>query len=224
MASISHVNTIRKGVTLAPIFKPLWWKYYTRAQTIYQIHSPFLFDFICRITPLIRRHPAAGRMRKNADPQTWIARWGAPLCREFHIGQIVVHGGNNTDPIVKSNPTFDPSIIGEGSSKFSGQLEPMQHNNAAPNFEVLYIVMDHPDENVLSLVDSHPSPALYMFTDIHSSKARFRNWKNLISSEKFNFSVELYNLGFLIHYPVPHRPKHITFIPWQYKPWKIITI
>lgn len=227
MPSISDVTTIRKGVTLAPIFDPLWWKYYTRAQTIYQIHSPFLFEFLRCITPMIRQRAIArrvNRVNRNTNPQFWLSQWGVQLCQEFHIRQIVVHGGKNTDPVVKSQPIFDHSITGEGSHKVSGLLESVQDNNAAPNFEVLSIVLDHPGEDFLSLADSNPSPALYMFIDIHSSKSRFRSWKKLLSSGKFNFSVELYNLGFLIHYPVPHRPKHITFIPWQYKPWKIITI
>lgn len=205
-----------------PISNILWWEYYKRAITIYQIHSPFLFLFLNQLTPLIRSSP---RMPNHySENDWWLHRWIYPLSEIFDIHQVIDYRGGltATRKIEKTAGSNREINIHTRTGTIESSMEKGGDFNLPEFKEIRWLDGKWENGNLPSVWST--TPAIGLFTDIHSSRVKYQEWLDILDSQEFQFSVELYNLGILLWNPVVNQTKQVTFIPWQWKPWKILTI
>src|SRR5690606_558279 len=93
-----------------------------------------------------------------------------------------------------------------------------------PNTDGLVIDAGKRGTNTLHRFLITTNSSVLIHRGIHQNDEKYQGWIRKVSSRKFNFSIELYNLGLLFSHPVNRQAEHVTFIPWRQKPWKILTI
>ena len=208
------------GNRIPQFFKPLWWQYYVRAITIYQVHSPFLFAFLKKIGPVIFSRGSGNYFSSDATIESQQQKFlilGHLLRVENPVWK---NGGVPPVPKAKWLPNgFSPgrpTLHLENTHKVSDDPYAKQ----IPYFQRMEVWTHNIPEDLEIL----ETPMLIVITDIHRTRNHHLKWQYLIRNKRFDFTLEFYNLGILICYPVLDRPKHITFIPWHLKPWKALIL
>lgn len=207
------------GNRIPQFFKPLWWEYYARAVTIYQVHSPFLFALLKKIVPVIFNRGSGNYYSDN----TTIESQQQKILMLGHLLQVenLVWKNGGVAPTPKTKGLPNGSRPGQTSQILTNHR--VSDDNCAkqiPYFQRME-VWSHSIPGDLDVLET---PMLIVIMDIHRTRNHHMKWQILSRNMGVDFTLEFYNLGILICYPVLDRPKHITFIPWQMKPWKALII
>lgn len=213
-------------------FNSLWWKYYRQAQTIYQVHSPFLFEFTSQVWPSIsdkiRKYKA---QKANFDfllRQSSTHVWLSSICTYYAINHLVIHKENNLSNHLSDNFIISDSIIDTTRPASFSLYETVDSHSSNPthckkiSFHILAVLPDDEnDSDELCSYVLHSDSGIILCENIHMDDQHQKQWNQIIASGEFDYSVELYNFGILFHYPTNKHPEHMTLIPWRWKPWKL---
>lgn len=91
--------------------------------------------------------------------------------------------------------------------------------------DLLYLDGDHRKEPVvqytLACLEKAPAGAVFIIGDIHWSAQMEEAWRELKQLPKVSASIDLFHLGILFLNPDINEKRHISFVPWRYKPWRL---
>lgn len=205
-----------------------WWNYYWKAITLYQLHSPFLYDFAVRVLTS-GRNSDLDKIRTNGKHQIlevkklfplWIIRlW-------IHYGVEYVYLDENDARRLELEMKGFPFSKTDTKKDFhphrSFPLKIKGDEDTSVNDKITFQHLWLCTVDGIHLSKFKPTTsAIIILEGIHSNSEKYDQWKGIIQRSEFNFSIELYNFGVLFHHPVNTRPEHIALIPWYKKPWKI---
>lgn len=206
---------------------PLWWKFYWQADTIYQIHSPFLFDFATNLWPQIDSDPNSKQYNALGDEAS-ITTWLHYLCGYYRMDHLII---NSSSILVHSLKDKSATSLLDDNPSHSDQLVRYNINNENYQHKTKKGTSDFSTIGVFSAatlveMDLHPlvemnDSCVILCHDIHSTRSQYLRWKEILGRSEFSFSIELFNFGILFKHPVNQQPEHITLISWRKKPWKI---
>jgi predicted O-methyltransferase YrrM len=96
--------------------------------------------------------------------------------------------------------------------------------NRNNKYDLIVIDGDHQYDATLRYVKICKSMlnqgGVILLDDIHWSKAMYSAWKEIVSSDVFNSSLEMFRWGFLFDDKSLTKKQHV-FIDYKYKPWQI---
>lgn len=207
-------------------FNPYWWKYYWQADTVYQIHSPFLFDFATKLWPLITS--SISRQPNSSSTEAAVRIWFDSFICYYRIEQVIYPANSEWANVLKSNsqisilnqPGLLPDNFELGKILKQDKLKDQDQKKPIFNKSGIFPISDLTTKNFKKMFSETDSWLVFCH-GIHSSKANNLQWNEILGAAEFNFSVELYNFGLLFKHPVNQKPEHITLISWHKKPWKI---
>ncbi len=191
-------------------FIPPWWKYYNQAETIYQIHSPFLFEFATHVWPSVSDIISDQRSQKTncsqSSKRSPTLAWLQSLCAYYRINQLFMHNDNDI-----SNQLFENFKKTSDSAMNAGQPDsfslyetvephlPNQLHRKGKSVHILGILPpDEKDSDDMRSFILHSDSGIILCENIHSDDQHYKRWNQIIATGVFDYSVELYNFGILL--------------------------
>lgn len=198
-------------------------KFYFRAATRYQVHSPFVFEFILRVLDLKKpedqNNPGLKKLRSGSWKKKTIVR-----IVNFYSPKtfLEIACSDKLSAFYPINNDSNPLIIAETLEEVKNKTEGIK------TLDFVRLGSDTQKINLLDVLNLCLSKAhdktVFVFDEIHSIKDREEVWGQIKSHPKVTVTLDLFHLGVVFIRSQQKQKEHFILTPLRWKPFMFFSL